>query len=110
MSDAPWPLTPRAARVYYNVADAWLPEEAGTGIDAVAALAPRLAGARARSRLARRLWLLEWSPRIALRSRSGFSWLSRAERRAWLARLASARSKRVRDAVAELERLVRPPR
>jgi hypothetical protein len=79
-----WPLAPRAARVLYNVADAWLGPEAAA-CDRVAALAP-LAPA-ARRRLERALFWLEWSPRLLLRSRRGLSWLPRAERRAWLERL-----------------------
>jgi hypothetical protein len=81
-----WPLPPRAARVLYNAADAWLPPEAA-GADAVAALAPRLRDPAERARLGRALLWLEWSPRLLLRSRRGLSWLPRAERRAWLDRL-----------------------
>jgi len=82
---AGWPLSPAAARVFYNAADAWV-ERSGE-IDAVAELAPRLAARRDRRRLARALWLLEWSPRLGLRSARGLSWLPREERRAWLDRL-----------------------
>lgn len=101
-----WPLPPRAARVYYNAADAWLGSAAGD-VDRVAALTDRLAGERERRRLARRLVLLEWSPRLLLRSRRGFSWLPREARRAWLDRLAQSRAHVVRAAIADLERLVR---
>lgn len=100
-----WPLGPRAARVFYNVADAWL-AEAADGIDAVAALAPKLRGARARRRLERRLLLLEWSPRLLLHSRRGFSWLSRSERQEWLARLAARGPRGVARWIDELRRLV----
>jgi hypothetical protein len=82
---APWPLSPGAARVFYNAADAWV-EDCGE-LDAVAALAAQLAAPRERRRLERALWLLEWSPRLGLRSASGLSWLPREERRAWLDRL-----------------------
>lgn len=85
-SDEPWPLPPRAARTFYNVADAWLPPEAGER-DLVAALAPYLPEAAERSRLARALAWLEWSPRLLLHSTRGLSWLPRDERRAWLDRL-----------------------
>jgi len=79
-----WPLSPRAARVFYNAADAWLPDsEAG---DVVARLGPLLQVGEAR-RLERQLRLLEWSPRLGLHSRRGLSWLAREERRAWLDRL-----------------------
>jgi hypothetical protein len=81
-----WPLPPRAARVFYNAAEAWLPAEAA-GSDLVAALAPLLRAPAERVRLARALAWLEWSPRLLLRSRRGLSWLPRDERRAWLARL-----------------------
>lgn len=87
MSDAgSWPLPPRAARVFYNAADAWLPPRAA-GVDLVAALAPLVPAAAERARLARALAWLEWSPRLLLHSRRGLSWLPRDARRAWLARL-----------------------
>lgn len=79
------PLSPRAARVFYNAADAWLGAEAADR-DLVAELGPLPEPTR--RRLERALLWLEWSPRLALRSRSGLSWLPRAERRAWLDRLA----------------------
>ncbi len=81
-----WPLPPRPARIFYNVADAWLPPEAGAR-DLVAALAPHLSEPADRVRLARTLAWLEWSPRLLLHSARGLSWLPRAERRAWLDRL-----------------------
>lgn len=87
MSEAgDWPLPPRAARVFYNAADAWLPPGAA-GADLVAALAPLLPAPGERARLARALAWLEWSPRLLLHSRAGLSWLPRDARRAWLARL-----------------------
>jgi hypothetical protein len=103
MSDARWPLRPRAARVFYNVADAW--READGDRDAVAELAALGLGERDRRRLERVLWWIEWSPRLALRSRSGFSWLSRDERRAWLEQLAARGPRPSRRAIAELRRL-----
>jgi hypothetical protein len=101
-----WPLSPRAARVLYNVADAWLGAEAAAD-DRVAALGPLPAAAR--QRLERALWWLEWSPRLLLRSRRGLSWLPRAERRAWLERLERggpfrAAARRAREAVAAQSR------
>jgi hypothetical protein len=78
-----WPLSPRAARVFYNVADAWSPPEAGVDAgDAVAALASL--DARGHVELERALRWLEWSPRLLLRSRRGLSWMERDARRAWL--------------------------
>jgi hypothetical protein len=84
-----WPLSPRAARVFYNAADAWLPEDAAAP-DLAARLAEALPDPLERARLERALAWLEWSPRLALRSRRGLSWLPRAERRAWLDRLERA--------------------
>jgi hypothetical protein len=86
--DAPesWPLSPRAARVFYNVADAWLaPDRAPTSVDWVAALGPLAPPERAR--LERALAWLERSPWLALHARCGLSWLPRDARRAWLDRL-----------------------
>ena len=80
------PLPPRAARTFYNVADAWLAPDAGER-DLVAALGSSLPDATERARLARDLTWLEWSPRLLLHSARGLSWLPRAERRAWLDRL-----------------------
>lgn len=80
-----WPLSPHAARTFYNVADAWLGPEQTAAFDVVAALAPLPESGR--RRLERALLWLEWSPRLLLRSRRGLSWLPRAERRAWLDRL-----------------------
>ena len=81
-----WPLAPRAARVFYNAADAWGVSLAAVP-DLVAALAPLLRDPAERARLERALAWLEWSPRLLLHSSRGLSWLPRAERRAWLERL-----------------------
>lgn len=83
-----WPLSPRAARVFYNAADAWLGPDAAAA-DRVAALGPLPAAGR--RRLERALFWLEWSPRLLLHSRRGLAWLPRAERRAWLDRLGAGR-------------------
>jgi hypothetical protein len=101
---AGWPLGPRSARILYNVADArWpAPDVASGAPDAVAALAGALADARARRRVERTLWWIEWSPRLALRSRRGFSWLARDARRAWLERLERRAPGALRDRVREL--------
>jgi hypothetical protein len=101
VTGARWPLSPRAGRVFYNVADAWIP--GGGDVDAVAALAAVLGAPAERRRLERALWLLEWSPRFALRSLRGLSWMAREPRRAWLDRLAQSRIAFVRDA-AEVAR------
>jgi hypothetical protein len=106
MTDGGGALGPRAARVFYNVADAWR-DAADADRDAVAELAALRLGDRDVRRLARVLWCIEWSPRLALRSRSGFSWLPRAERRAWLDLLGARGPRRWRDAVRELRELVR---
>ena len=88
MSEPRWPLSPRAARVFYGVADAWLASaDTGAAVDVVAALGPQLENAGERRRLERTLWLLEWSPRLLLRSRRGLCWMERRVRCAWLARL-----------------------
>jgi hypothetical protein len=76
------PLSPRVARVLYNVADA-LGETDAAPVDVAPALerALRHRGVGA----ARRTWLLlqciEWQPIVTLRARCGFSWLPRAQRR-----------------------------
>jgi len=105
MTPAAGVLGPRAARVFYNVADAWR-DESDAGRDAVAELTALGLGDLEVRRLARLLWWIEWSPRLALRSRSGFSWLPRAARRAWLDRIAARGPRRLRDAVGELRELV----
>lgn len=104
MSDERFVLRPRAARVFYNVADAWLAD--GGARDVVAELAALDLGERAHRRIERVLWLVEWSPRLALRARSGFSWLPREARRAWLERLATRGPRRMRRAIGELHGLV----
>jgi hypothetical protein len=84
---ASWPLSPRAARVFYNVADAWLDcERVPASVDWVAALGPLAPPERAR--LERALVWLERSPWLALQARHGLSWMPRDARRAWLDRLA----------------------
>jgi hypothetical protein len=100
MSDARWPLSPRAARVFYGIADAWIP--GGGDLDVVAALAPKLRTARERRSLERTLWLLEWSPRFLLRSLRGLAWMERDARRAWLERLEGSRVEAVRLTLASL--------
>lgn len=107
MTGVRWPLSPRAARVFYGVADAWLSDEAGeAAVDLVAALAPRLGNTRERRRLERTLWLLEWSPRLLLHSRSGLCWMDRRARRAWLARLEGSRIRAVERSLGSLRALI----
>ena len=107
MSEPRWPLSPRAARVFYGVADAWLPSEGtGAAVDVVAVLGPQLENAGERRRLERSLWLLEWSPRLLLRSRRGLSWMEQRARRAWLARLERSRIRAVARSIAALRALV----
>ena len=101
---AEWPLSPAAARVFYNAADAWV--DRCEDLDAVAALAAHLAAPRERRRLERALRLLEWSPRLGLRSRRGLSWLPRQERRAWLDRLERGGLAPTRRAAARVHALV----
>ena len=106
MNEARGPLSPRAARVFYGVADAWIPPRDGApgggDLDVVAALAAQLRTPRERRSLERTLWLLEWSPRFLLRSLRGFAWMERDARRAWLDRLAASRVEAVRLALASL--------
>lgn len=104
MNDAAWPLHPRAARVFYNLADAWEPD-AGER-DRVADLTRLLAVPRVRRAAERDLVLLEWSPRLLLASTCGFSWLSRARRRAWLQRLEASRVAWIRARIAALRALL----
>ena len=93
------PLSPRAARVLYNVSDVLAP-----AVDVAPAVerAIRHRGVGT----ARRTWLLlqwiEWLPRLALKSRRGFSWLPREERRAWLDAVERSRLAPVRSTFAEL--------
>jgi hypothetical protein len=107
VSEPRWPLSPRAARVFYGVADAWLPSDGtGAAVDVVAVLGPQLENAGERRRLERTLWLLEWSPRLLLRSRRGLSWMEQRARRAWLARLERSRIRAVGRSIAALRALV----
>jgi len=103
MNDAAWPLRPRAARVFYNLADACAPQ-AGER-DAVAELGDALASPGAHRAVERDLLFLEWSPRLFFASTRGFSWLSRAERRAWIERLARSHIAWVRTRMAALRAL-----
>jgi len=84
-------LSPERARTLYALADALLPpgpqdepgrSPGGGGVDVAPLVEARLAHAeRSRVREIRlMLILLEWWPRLALRGRRGFSWLSRGER------------------------------
>ena len=110
MNGGRWPLSPRAARVFYGLADAWIPPRDGApgggDRDVVAALASELRSSGERRRLERMLWLLEWSPRLLLRSMRGLAWMERDARRAWLERAEHCRSRRVREAMRALHRLV----
>jgi hypothetical protein len=107
VSEVRWPLSPRAARVFYGVADAWLPiNDSGVAFDVVAALGPQLRDTRERRRLERVLWLLEWSPRLLLRSRRGLCWMEQRARRAWLTRLEHSRIRAVGRSIAALRALV----
>lgn len=104
MSEARWPLSPRAARVFYGVADAWLPS--GPDVDVVAALAPQLGSAGQRRRMEVTLWLLEWSPRLLLRSLRGLCWMEQSARAAWLERLERGRVRSVGRSLASLRSCV----
>jgi hypothetical protein len=107
VTEARWPLSPRAARVFYGVADAWLPgDEADPAIDLVALLAPQLRNTRERRRLERTLWLLEWSPRLLLHSRRGLCWMDRRARIAWLERLERSRIRALGRSLASLRALI----
>lgn len=104
MREARWPLSPRAARVFYGVADAWLPS--GVDVDVIAALAPQLGSPGDRRRLELTLWLLEWSPRLLLRSLRGLCWMERAARTAWLEQLECSRVRSVGRSLASLRAIV----
>ena len=106
-------LSPRAARTFYNAADALVPpgprgEPGGGDLDLVPELERRLRfeGVGAVRRLWLLLALLEAQPLVTLRARCGFSWLPREERRrlldAWLRSRISVR----RRAAAWLAELV----
>ncbi len=84
-------LSPPRARTVYAIADALLPPgppgEAGTSPGGGGVAVAPLVEARLAHAERAHLWelrilllLLEWWPRLALRGRRGFSWLSRAER------------------------------
>lgn len=75
-------LSASAARVFYNLADAWLP--AAGDVDLVPALERLVTPAEQRA-LERGLRLLEWEPRLRLWSLRGFAWLPRERRRELLA-------------------------
>ena len=93
------PLSPRAARVLYNVADVLAP-----AVDVAPAIEQAIRHRGVGT--ARRMWLLlqwiEWLPRLALKSRRGFSWLPREERRAWVRAVEESRIPPVRTTFAEL--------
>jgi hypothetical protein len=76
------PLSPRAARVLYNVADA-LAGEGAAPVDVAPAVEREIRHRGVGA--ARRVWLLllciEWQPIATLRARRGFSWLPREQRR-----------------------------
>jgi hypothetical protein len=97
------PLSPRAARVLYNVTDAIAPDGA-PAVD----VAPEVERAIRHRGVgtARRMWLLlqwiEWLPRLTLKSRRGFSWLPREERRAWTLAVEKSRLAPVRRTFADL--------
>ena len=97
------PLSPRAARVLYNVADA-LAEEGAPPLD-VAPFVERALRQRGVA-AARRAWVLlmciEWQPIATLRGRRGFSWLPRERRRSLLRGWERSRLAPRRRALAEL--------
>jgi hypothetical protein len=101
------PLSPRAARILYNVDDALRPDgEPPVDVAPFVARALRHQGVGA----ARRAWLLlhglEWQPIATLRSRRGFSWLPREHRRALLAGWQRSRLPARRRALAWLAGLL----
>ena len=91
-------MRPSAARVFYNVVDAWIPEAADR--DLVPALEARLSP-RELAALERELLWLEWEPRLRGWSWRGFAWMPRARRRALLER--SLLRRRVRRLLARVE-------
>jgi hypothetical protein len=97
-------------RVLYNVADAWLPPgpdaRGGGDVDVLPALERRLDGPPARWAIELTLLAIEWEPRLRLRSRHGFAWQSRAERRALLAAWEASPVRMRRRAAARLRALV----
>jgi hypothetical protein len=80
------PLSPRAARVLYNVADA-LEAEGAAPVDVAPAIEREIRHRGVGT--ARRVWLLlmmiEWQPVATFQERRGFSWLPRERRRVLLA-------------------------
>ena len=94
------PLSPRAARVLYNVSDVLAPPAVDVAPAVEREIRHRGVGT------ARRMWLLlqwiEWLPRLAMKSRRGFSWLPREDRRAWVRAVENSRIPPVRSAFAEL--------
>lgn len=81
-------LPPRAWRTLYNVADALRPAPAGgVAVDIAPAVEAMLATPGEAQTLRRMLWLLEVEVRLLRAPVRGFCWLSRAERRAALARM-----------------------
>lgn len=107
-------LSPPRARTLYAIADALLPPDpadgspGGGGVD----LAPLVEAQLAHAERAR-VWemrimliLLEWWPRLALRGRRGFSWLSRAERLRVLESFQHGAFRRFRRATGRLRALV----
>jgi hypothetical protein len=110
-------LSPPRARTLYAIADALLPpgpagaaggSPGGGGVDLAPLVEARLAHAeRARVWEMRiMLILLEWWPRLALRGRRGFSWLSRAERLRVLESFQHGTFQRFRHSSRELRALV----
>jgi len=105
----PRSLSPRAARTFYNAADALVPPAGGPGagdVDLVPALETRLAGWSPLRRLGfvGLLAALEWQP--LLRRRRGFSRLPRAERARLLRRWEESRLAPRRAAARALRELV----
>jgi hypothetical protein len=105
-------LSPRAARTFYNAADALVPPspgEPGAGdLDLVPELERRLRGEGVGA--VRRLWsllaTLEWQPVATLSARRGFSTLPRERRRAILEGWRRSRIPARRRALARLSGLV----
>jgi hypothetical protein len=101
-------LSGRAARTFYNAADALLPPQPGPGagdVDLAPLLEERLAGSPLRARALRlQLWLLEWQPRLRLQR--GFSFLPRERRRELLQRAEASAFPPRRRAARALRRLV----
>lgn len=80
--------SPRAARVLYNILDAWFPPTAGDpGAGDFDLLGPTLRELRPADRrgLKAILLVVDWVPRLALHF-PGYSALPRTERQRWLAR------------------------